>query len=427
MLRRYVSVPLGTDTMPYGGMDYRRMTRALDIVQFNHYNDAEHLWQAAFWFSHLRTLKPRPFWNTETATCWNGSAQLEQTIKPDGFCEANSWLPIALGGEANLYWLWRTHWAGHELMHGAVLSACGRPMHMLGEVRAVARGYRKAADFINATTVATDCALHFSSHCCNMHGSQPIVAGMRYTDTLLDSFYRPLIDAGCCPDVIDAAQPLEGYRLLLSPLMLTLEEDGLPQRIAQRVRGGGTWIVGPQADARDFEGARYRDRPFGLLEELTGARWAYSVPDAQRSIACAWSGDGAPFAGGGWYELFEPDGAEPLATVTQGYSTLIGKAAALRCRVGKGTVIVLGTTPSRGALLRILGLTGVSRAQIEGSLVVAPRRGDGIEGLIAVETAGKPAVLRLSEPMDSLLYGAAVQGSVAIRPYQTLVLRARRA
>ena len=43
-------------------------------------------------------------------------------------------MPIALGGEANMYWLWRTHWAGHELMHGAVIDTSGRDMHTTGEV-----------------------------------------------------------------------------------------------------------------------------------------------------------------------------------------------------------------------------------------------------------------------------------------------------
>ena len=93
--------------MPVNGIDYRQLNEKLDIVQFNHYNTPDDLYAECFWFDYLRTIKERPFWNTETATCWNGSEAITQSIKPDGFCRANSWLPVALGGEANMYWLWR--------------------------------------------------------------------------------------------------------------------------------------------------------------------------------------------------------------------------------------------------------------------------------------------------------------------------------
>ena len=239
ILHRYVKVPVGTDTMPFNGMDYRRMTEALDIVQFNHYNTPENLHCCAFWFNYLRTLKEHPFWNTETATCWNGSVSISQSIKPEGYCRVNSWLPIALGGEANMYWLWRTHWAGHELMHGAVIDSSGRDMHTVGEVTEVARGYRKAADFINGTKAVSDAAIHFTSLSWTMHAAQNAVNGWNYSATVQEKWYRPMAEMGLQPDVIDAAQELSAYRLIFSPMIMTLEEHDLGQRMAQWVRDGG--------------------------------------------------------------------------------------------------------------------------------------------------------------------------------------------
>jgi len=46
----------------------------------------------------------------------------------------------AFGGEANLYWLWRMHWSGQELMHGAVVSSHGRPLHIFGEGQVILLG-----------------------------------------------------------------------------------------------------------------------------------------------------------------------------------------------------------------------------------------------------------------------------------------------
>ena len=427
ILHRYVKVPVGTDTMPVNGMDYRRMTEKLDIVQFNHYNVPENLHACAFWFDFLRTLKQRPFWNTETATCWNGSTAINQSVKPEGFCRANSWLPIALGGEANMYWLWRTHWGGHELMHGALLDTSGRDMHTTGEVEEVARGYRKAADFINGTRVRTDVAIHFTSLSWNMNIAQPVVGGLKYAPTVQERWYKPAVDLGLRPDVIDAAEPLDKYRLILTPMVMSLEEHGLPERIAQWVKQGGTWVVGPLTDVRNAEGARYRDRFYGTLEALTGVKWCYGVPDTEGHVKAEWQ-DGAPFEGETWFEMTENQGEDTLARVTAGHSAFLGKSLVVKRKVGEGCVILLGTIPSAKDAARILRLacaeSGVSGTAIEGHVMAAPRAGEAGEGLMLVEYGAEKAACVLPCPMTDLLTGRRLTGRVKLEPYEVLVLKA---
>ena len=426
ILHRYVKVPVGTDTMPVNGMDYRRMTEKLDVVEFNHYNVPENLHACSFWFDFLRTLKERPFWNTETATCWNGSTAIGQSLKPEGFCRANSWLPIALGGEMNMYWLWRTHWGGHELMHGAVLDASGREMHTTGEVSEVARGYRKAEEMIRGTRVVTDVAMHFTSLSWNMNLAQNVVNGLRYAPTVQDSFYTPAVRLGLRPDVIDAFQDLKGYRLLISPMVMSLEEHGLPERVAAWVRDGGVWVAGPLTDVRNAEGARYRDRYFGILEELIGVKWCYGVPDTEGRVKAAWK-DGTPFEGSTWFEMAEDCGEDTLAVVTEGHSALKGKSLMVSRAVGRGRVILLGTIPSEKDMTRILSmaceLAGVKGICVEGDIMAAPRKGEAGSGLMLVEFGGKPAACTLPCAMTDLLTGKRHEGRVTLAPYDVLVLR----
>ncbi len=163
ILKKYVKAPIGTDQMPLNRMNYREMHRPLDVIQFNHYNVPGNLWETGLWMDYFRCLKDTPFWNTETATCWNGSTAMPGSIKPDGFCYVNTWMPIALGGEANMYWLWRTHWAGHELMHGSVLESSGRPQYNIAEVTKAAEDFKKASAFVTGTKVDTKAALHFTA------------------------------------------------------------------------------------------------------------------------------------------------------------------------------------------------------------------------------------------------------------------------
>ena len=427
ILHKYVKAPVGTDIMPVNGMDYRRMHEKLDVVQFNHYNVPENLYACAFWFDYLRPIKARPFWNTETSTCWNGSTAIRQSVKPEGFCRANSWLPIALGGEANMYWLWRTHWGGQELTHGAVLDTSGRDMHIVGEVREVAQGLRRAAGFISGTRVKSEAAIHFTSLNWNMNIAQPVVEGLKYMPSVQDRWYKPAVDLGLRPDVIDAAEPLDKYRLLFSPLMMSIEEHGLPERVAQWVKDGGTWVVGPLTDVRNAEGARYRNRFWGMLEELTGIRWCYGVPDTEGHVKAEWR-DGTPFEGGTWFELSENCGGDTLAQVTAGHSALLGKSLVVSRAVGKGRVILLGTIPSAKDAARIIRmaceLSGVKPVEVEGEVMAAPRAGEAGEGLILVEYGAKDGSCVLPGPMTDLLTGRRLEGRVALKPYDVLVLKA---
>lgn len=426
ILHRYVHVPVGTDTMPFNGMDYRKLTEKLDVVQFNHYNTPGDLIHCAFWMDYLRTLKDRPFWNTETATCWNGSTSIPQSVKPDGFCTANSWLPLALGGEANLYWLWRTHWAGHELMHGAVLDTSGRPMLAAEEVKQVSRDLHAASSFLSDTKVSSSVALHFSSLNWNMFMQQEIVPGLSYEEMLVNRFYRPLNDLGCRPDVIDAAADLTPYKVVVSPLMLTLEEDALPQRLEQWIRDGGIWIAGPLTDERTAIGSRYTHCLYGMLERLMGIEWKYALPDTEGRTRVSWM-DGTPFDCDTWFEVSDPCEAEALAYVAKGHQALLGKAVVLSKRVGKGNVVLLGTLPSpeteKVLLQRIFSQNGVPFQEGNENVLIAPRyKGDRHVGDIVIALSEKAGRFQAPHHARNVCTGEICGGRVELRPYEVLPL-----
>lgn len=426
ILHRYTSAPVGTDTMPVGGMDYRKMTEPLDLAQFNHYNTPENLYASALWFDYLRTLKEHPFWNTETATCWNGSTAISQSVKPEGYNRVNSWLPVALGAEANMYWIWRTHWAGHELTHGSVLDSTGRPMHIFGEVQEVSAGFQKAAEFLRSTRVKTGVGLHFTSLNWNMFESQPLVEGFRYMDAMNRCAYKPVIDSGLRPDVIDSAQELSDYKLIFSPFMMTLEENDLPRRMTEWVKNGGVWVAGPFTDIRTADGTRYTDHYFGLLEELTGAKWLYGIPDTEGHIETEWT-NGQAFEGGTWYDIFDEAEENTLVKITRGHSAINGKATVIRRRVGKGMVILLGTFPAYEEMRQIIKMActeaGVPCGLSENEVMVSPREGGGLRGVVLVEYGNRAGSYRLPCEMTNLLTGEKCSGTYRLAPYEVAVLQ----
>ena len=429
VIRKYSDAPIGTDVMPVPHIRYEKMFEKLDVVQFNHYNTPENLSDVTFWFDHLRTLKDRPFWNTETAVNWNGSTAISQSIKPEGFSRANTFLPVALGGEANLYWLWRTHWAGHELMHGAVLDTCGKPAHTVPEVERAAAEFGKAGEFLSKTRVHADCALHYSGYGSSMSAAQPVVEGLDYIQELTGRFHPAFAEAGLRPDVIVPSHDLAGYRLIMTPMLLTLEEADLAKRMLEWTAEGNTWVVGPLTDVRDINGAKAKDKHFLHLEEALGLTWLYGIPDREeRLTACTKGGEKA--GTGIWYDLFEEPDAD--VKIVDGYSTLVGKGITAVRTYGKGKVVVLGSFFGREELSALLGKLAddlkIERIPVTGHAAVAARkdRVSGVHtGYTAVETGGKRAVFCLRTSCTDLLSGESfAEGEpVELAPYGVRVLQ----
>ncbi len=428
ILHQFCRQPVGTDMMPILGVSHAHMNTFLDVVMFNHYNSAENLWQAAFWMDLCRPLKPVPFWNTETSTCWFGGTTATGLPDP-GFGRANSWLPIALGGEANLYWLWRTHWAGHELMHGGVLSTAGRPLHTFPEVQAIGRGLRAAAAFLTGTRPsAPGIALHVSTPAMWLLEFQPMVKGFQYQQALIERVYRRLFETHLRVDVIAPSADLESYRLVLSPFLPWIGEDQLNRRVRAWIEAGGTWMAGPFTDVRNAEAAKFQHAPFGVLEDWAGVKDVYEIPGDPRPFKASWA-RGGDFEGSLWYDCFELKGAEAVATYTEG--PMKGLAAIVTRKIGKGRIVLLGTLPEPRALgeilLRTASESGVA-APPAGSphLLIVPRDGAAGRGTIAVELEGKPASMVLDAPARDLLTGREHgRGTVEIAPFGVVVLQNR--
>ncbi len=421
ILHQLVDAPVGTDMMPFGGLHYYKMHRKLDVVQYNHYDDMTNLWRQVFWMDYVRPIKPRPFWVTETQTCWAGSIVTSGYREP-GFCRANSWMPIALGGEANLYWLWRTHWSGQELMHGAVLTSAGRPRHIMGEVKEIAKGFQDAAIFLNNTPPKPPkLAVHFSCWAWWLFQFQPQKQNFNYLDALQSRIYRPLCQAQLRADAIDPMADLDKYSVIVSPFLPALAESGLEERLHRWIAAGGTWIVGPLSDNRNLDAAKFTHAPFGVLEQWTGARAVYEFPGDPRDFNLLWS-DGREGKGSIWYDALEPGNAQVLAKYTE--VEMAGFAAITRSALGEGQIIWLGTLPQPEDFQRLL-LSICREAAIEPTLEASPNllvvpRGDA--GLAVVEYEHQPATLGLPAPARDLLTGNRFSGAVDVPPYGVMVL-----
>lgn len=428
ILREKATQPVGTDMMPFPDLDHADLHETLDVVQFNHYDFNDRLWHAAFWFDAMRPIKgaSQPFWCTETATTYAGALCTTGT-QPPGFCRANSWLAFALGGEANLYWLWRTHWAGQELMHGSVLQTSGRPMHVFGEVQEIAAGLAASAEFLNSThPEPTGLALHKTHRAWSILRNQPLAAGFDFLGVLQEHWYRPLLAAHLRVDLVGARAGLDAYKVVMSPCLPDLSEGRLRERLLAWIESGGIWVAGPATDIRDREGAKFHHAPHSVLEQWAGAFMKYEQPAHPEEFGVRLA-DGGETNAKYWTHGYEPRGCDAvLATYTSGPS--VGLAAAVEKRVGLGRIVLLGATLEPAATLRLVrrlcAEVGVHpAAQASSSLVVAPRSGGGMQGVVCVEIENRPAEVVLPRAGTDLITGRRVEGPVAVAPFGVLVVR----
>lgn len=429
ILRKYTDKPIGTDMMPIFTVDHEQMTSKLDIVQYNHYNDETNLKNEIFWFDYMRGLKNKPFWNTETSTCWNGAVATAGDIRPEGFCRANSWLPVILGGEANMYWLFRQHSAGHEVMHGAVLYPSGRPMHIFDEVKEVSQGFASASEFLTKTEVETDVAFMVSTVNATLMKHQPVFSSKTlssYTKRIAD-IYEKISRYGIRTDVIGSGKELDRYKVLFTSFMMTLEEQNVGERIKEWVKGGGIWVCGPLCDIRNAIGTHYISAETGMHEEMTGAFLAYQIPDASHKISLVCDEDGEEFSGNEWLQLYDiTQDSKSIVSAKAGYSSLIGKSVVFEKQYGNGKIIVLGTIPSAGDMEKLLDTalenSDTPRIKYDGDVVAAFRRGEGKSGIAVLEYGGKNGSVTLPTTMRDIISGNIYSGEISIEPYTVLIL-----
>lgn len=407
---------VGTNMMQHNSMSYYKINEKLDVVQYNHYEPASALADTAFGFDFVRCVKDKPFWVMETQVGWNGSEYAEGGYRPAGECYANTMLPFARGAQMNLYWLLRTHPNGHELAHGALYSPAGREYKVTEEVRRAAADLKKCGEFLQNSCVRSEIALHYSSTALNSFESAPLVKGFNYRAELIEKYYAAFRHYNV--DVIDTQHGLDGYKVLLSPFLAVADENGLKERVAEWVKNGGTWIIGPMSDIMDGNVRRYTDSVFGFLEDLAGVYVKYQRPIGNDVFRAGWENDGECGISV-WYDAFEcKEGTKSLAHYTAGefapYSVITER------KVGKGRVVLVGSVLSHGDILRLVDLPPIAEA---GENVTLTQRTGKESGMIAVETAGRSGRLFLDGEYRDLLTGRTLCGNIELAPYEVLVLR----
>lgn len=241
--------PATTNLMyDFGGLNYGKLSKYIDVVSWDNYP----VWHkgrlqdvamdSGMQHDYMRSLKHQPFLMMEsctTGTNWQGVSKL----KDPGLLLNQSLQAIAHGADSAQYFQIRQSRGSSEKFHGAVIDHYGGDdTRVFREVSQTGSLLETLAEVAGTQVRAEAAVIYDVENRWAMEDSQgPRNNGLYYHEAAMKS-YTALRRYGINVDVIDMDQELDGYRIVIAPMLYMLR-GGIEEKLRAFVRRGGTLIM----------------------------------------------------------------------------------------------------------------------------------------------------------------------------------------
>ncbi|RDG39091.1 beta-galactosidase [Streptomyces corynorhini] len=426
--------PVTTNFMVMGetkGMHYADWAREVDFVSNDHYTlpGPQRLDELSFSANLTGSIAGgHPWFLMEHSTSAVNWQPVNVAKRPDELAR-DSLLHVAHGADAVCFFQWRQSAAGAEKYHSAMVPHAGPDSEVFRSVAALGALLGELSEVVGSHGRPARAAVLFDweSWWASEQDSHP-TSLLRYRQEALD-WYSAFLDLGVRADVVHRGASLDGYDLVVAPVLHVVPRD-LAKELTGYVEGGGHLVTTYFSGVVDENDHAWLGGYPGALRELLGIRIEEFGPllDGQHVTL----DDGS--TGTLWTDRITvtDDAVEVLASYRTGDQS--GRPAITRRAVGGGSAAYvstrLGAEGLRGVLAPLLARAGVAgelpeaaRGRVE--LVV---RGDG-------DTAYWFLVNRTDEPVElarlsgTLLAGTAgstrhgAEGPLVLGPRGVAVVR----
>lgn len=284
-IRRFTpDVPVTTNMMGlYPGLNYWKIAPQVDVVSWDSYPswhqaipDAERGAEVAFVHDINRCMKGgKPFMlmeSTPSIVNWQAYAKL----KRPGMHLLSSLQAVAHGSDTVQYFQWRKSRGSSEKLHGAVVDHVGHEhTRVFRDVTEVGETLEKLDAVIGTTTRPQVAIIYDTENRWAIEDLQGLIREDKgYVQTCM-AHYKALWKRGIPADVLDMDQPLDGYRLVIAPMLYMLR-PGVAKRITQFVEAGGTFVATYWTGVVDENDLCFLNGFPGPLRELLGI-WAEEI------------------------------------------------------------------------------------------------------------------------------------------------------
>ena len=253
----------------YDGFDHYAMAKDLDLASWDWYAPSGHNDYLTSGAKHdlTRGFKQRNFWVMETQP---GSVNWAPINSPldKGEARAMAWHAVAHGADAVLYWQWRSALNGQEQYHGSLVDQSGQPRPFYKEVRQLGHEFATISPLLAGSRTSARVAL------LNDYDSRWSVQWQKHHRDFdyvnhFNHYYRPFAARNIPTDIISADAPLKGYRLVIAPALLIVNEHRVEQ-LSDFVKRGGHLILTIRCGMKDEYNGLLPTRQPGPLAEIAG-------------------------------------------------------------------------------------------------------------------------------------------------------------
>jgi len=325
----------------YDGFDHYKISEDLDMAAWDWYVGTGHHDYQTHGAAHdlVRGYKHQNFWLMETQPGNVNWKPVNNTLNK-GEARVMAWHALGHGAEAVLYWQWRSALNGQEQYHGTLLDASGEPRPFYSEAKQLANDFSLVSELIAGSKLEAEVAL---LNCYDSRWSiqwQPHHNDFNYVEHFL-SYYRALAVQNICIDIISADESLTGYKLVIAPALLILNDHRV-QQLKTFVEAGGHLVLTLRSGMKDVYNALLPTRQPGALGELSGVEveeyYALNIPVAVNGEG--WTGTSKIWAER--LRVRDPEMTKVLATYGDSNGWLDGQPAITKHPYGKGMVTFIG-------------------------------------------------------------------------------------
>ena len=430
-VRTHSTLPVTANFMQhYTQLNYWAMEQELDAVSWDSYPDWHHdaandlphtAADIAFVHDTYRAMKQKPFLlmeSTPSLVNWNEYNKL----KRPGMHKLASIQAVAHGADSVQYFQWRKSRGSLEKFHGAVIDH--NPTENTRVFRDVAEvgSFLRKIDGCAGTMPKVEVALIFDTE--NEWALSKAQAFCRsnkkYYDTCF-KFYFALWQRGIAVDIINANRPIDGYKMVVAPMLYMVKEETI-SKLESYVKNGGTlvstYITGMvnENDLCYLNGfpANELGNVFGLVSEEVDTLF----PEDSNFIA--YKGEEYPVHD--YCERIHPkDGAEVLAYYAKDFYA--GEPALVKNKYGKGEAYYFAAHDDGELSDKIISELAESLSlsvdfeNLPYGVTSHSRECDG-EKYIFVENYNVfPVTVRNNREMLDLETGATVKGDIELDKY----------
>ena len=388
------AIPITTNFVPTCRMpEQRRIAAAIDVVSWDAYpgwhtgDDVACAANNAFFPDLYRTMaQGRPLIQMETTPSqvnWG----VDSPLKRPGVHRLTALQSVAHGADGVCYFQWRAGRGGNEQFHGAVVEHSNTAdTRVFREVTQVSRDFA-ALDHLVGAPCPAEIGVVLDWDSMWAVESAALVSNRRkdYEQTVV-AHYRALWRQSLSMDVIGCDDEFARYRLIVAPMLYTLDESRAA-RLRAWVVAGGTLVLSYLSGVTDMSARAHLGGAPGPLRDVAGL-WveeidALPVERTPRvavtpgsTLALSDLGVGRDYAA-----IVRPTGADVIATYADEFYA--GTPALTRHQFGKGACWFMATRlsdPALSSFYRALSAS-LALAPVRAYLpdgVTASRRGDSV-------------------------------------------------